>query len=86
MSLLKLHVIARFLSVTYKKKSAFIVCSTFERTEWHHFPIKKNNTTCGLEYALEKLKTLDEVASVEFKPEDIVRNPIITKIIENWKK
>ena len=48
--------------------------------------IKKNNTSCGLEYALEKLKTLDEVASVEFKPEDIVRNPIITKIIENWKK
>lgn len=48
--------------------------------------IKKNNTTCGLEYALEKLKGMDEVASVEFEPDDIVRNPIITKIIDNWKK
>ena len=48
--------------------------------------IKKNNTTCGLEYALEKLKDMDEVASVEFEPNDIVRNPIITKIIDNWKK
>ena len=48
--------------------------------------IKKNNATCGLEYALEKLKDMDEVASIEFEPDDIVRNPIITKIIDNWKK
>jgi len=48
--------------------------------------IKKNNTTCGLEYALEKLKNMDEVASIEFEQDDIVRNPIITKIIDNWKK
>ena len=39
--------------------------------------IKKNNTICGLEYALEKLKDMDEVASIEFEPDDIVRNPII---------
>ena len=48
--------------------------------------IKKNNTICGLEYALEKLKDMDEVASIEFEPDDIVRNPIITKIIDKWKK
>lgn len=48
--------------------------------------IKKSNTACGLEYALEKLKDMDEVASVEFDTNDIVRNPIITKIIDNWKK
>lgn len=28
----------------------------------------------------------DEVASIEFEPDDIVRNPIITKIIDKWKK
>lgn len=29
---------------------------------------------------------MDEVASIEFEPDDIVRNPIITKIIDKWKK
>ena len=29
---------------------------------------------------------MDEVASVEFDTDDIVRNPIITKIIDKWKK
>lgn len=48
--------------------------------------IKKNNNKCGLEFALEKLCDMDEVSVVEFTNEDIVRNPIITKIIENWKK
>lgn len=48
--------------------------------------IKKSNNMCGLEYAMEKLKDMEEVSIVEFGNEDIVRNPIITKIIENWKK
>lgn len=48
--------------------------------------IKKAKTPCGLEYAIEKLKDMEEVACIEFTNEDIVRNPIITKIIDNWKK
>lgn len=48
--------------------------------------IKKNGYKCGMEYALEKLKDMEEVAYVEFTTEDIVRHPIISKIIENWKK
>ena len=48
--------------------------------------IKKSNNMCGLEYAMKKLKDMEEVSIVEFGNEDIVRNPIITKIIENWKK
>jgi phosphate starvation-inducible PhoH-like protein len=47
--------------------------------------IKRNGKQCGLEYAIEKLKCLDEFGIVEFKPEDIVRNPLITKIIDLWK-
>ena len=41
---------------------------------------------CGMTYALEKLKDIDEVDCVEFHNEDIVRNPIISKIIDRWKK
>lgn len=48
--------------------------------------IKKNGSMCGMEYALEKLIDMDEVACVEFDTEDIVRNPIISKIIDRWKK
>ena len=42
-------------------------------------------TQCGMTYALEKLKDMDEVDCVEFHNEDIVRNPIISKIIDRWK-
>ena len=44
------------------------------------------SSQCGMTYALEKLKDLDEVAYVEFHNEDIVRHPIISKIIERWKQ
>ena len=47
--------------------------------------IKKSKTKCGLEYSLEKLKDMDEVSFIEFNNEDIVRNPLITKIIGKWK-
>lgn len=46
--------------------------------------IKKSKQMCGLEYAKEKLGHLDEVAYIEFGPEDVVRNPLITKIINSW--
>lgn len=48
--------------------------------------IKRNKLMCGLEYAIEKLRNMDEVAIVEFNNGDIVRNEIISKIIDNWKK
>ena len=38
----------------------------------------------GLEHAIERLKTMEEVALVEFTDEDIVRNTLITKILKNW--
>lgn len=46
--------------------------------------IKKGKVECGLKYAVDKLKDLEDVGTIEFGREDIVRNPIITKILDNW--
>lgn len=39
----------------------------------------------GLSYAYKHLSDLDEVAGVVFENEDIVRNPLISKIIDRFK-
>lgn len=39
---------------------------------------------CGLVHALSVLKDLDEVSITEFDNNDIVRNKLITKILERW--
>jgi phosphate starvation-inducible PhoH-like protein len=44
--------------------------------------LKKNGE--GLTYAIEHLKDLDETGVTTFTNDDIVRNPLITKILENW--
>lgn len=38
----------------------------------------------GMMYALEKLSELEEVGSIEFTDDDVVRNPIISKILKLW--
>ncbi len=38
----------------------------------------------GMMYALEKLQGLEETAHVEFNDDDVVRNPIIGKILKLW--
>ena len=48
--------------------------------------IVKKQDICGLSYACEKLKDLNEVAITEFTRNDIVRNPLITKILNNFDK
>ena len=45
--------------------------------------LKKNGD--GLTYAIECLKDLEETSVTTFTNEDIVRNPLISKILENWK-
>lgn len=47
--------------------------------------IVNKKAECGLEYATRKLGQLDEVGVTEFTREDIVRNPLITKILDNWE-
>ena len=39
----------------------------------------------GMKYAIEKLSHLQEVGIFEFTNDDIVRNPLITKILDCWK-
>ena len=38
----------------------------------------------GLEHAANKLCGFDEVGITEFSEDDVVRNPLITKILKNW--
>lgn len=38
----------------------------------------------GMMYAYDKLSELDEVGSIEFNDEDVVRNPLISKILKLW--
>lgn len=46
--------------------------------------IKKSGEKCGLDYAIETLKDIDDIGMLEFTEEDIVRNPIITEILKKW--
>ena len=46
--------------------------------------LRKNKDNCGLKYAIDKLKDIYGVGVVEFTREEIVRNPIITQILDRW--
>jgi len=46
--------------------------------------IVSKKAECGLAYAASHLESLPEVGITEFTREDIVRNPLITKILDNW--
>lgn len=46
----------------------------------------KNENDSGLKYAYENLKDVDGIGLFEFNKEDIVRNKIIGKILERFKK
>lgn len=42
----------------------------------------KNRSDCGLTYAADKLRDMEETSVTEFEKEDIVRNPLIGKILD----
>ena len=46
--------------------------------------IKKSGEKCGLDYAFDVLKDIDDIGFLVFTEEDIVRNPIITEILKKW--
>lgn len=60
-----------------------LIC-TGDEEQMDRKDIKKANAKSGMLYAMEKLNDLNEVESVVFTNEDIVRNPLIGKIIELW--
>jgi phosphate starvation-inducible PhoH-like protein len=62
-----------------------IIC-TGDEEQMDRKDIKKSNSKSGMLYAIEKLNELQKVSSIEFDNNDIVRNPLIGKIIELWNK
>lgn len=46
--------------------------------------IKRGKRISGLQYAIEHLRELDEIGVVEFEINDIIRNPLISKILAHW--
>jgi len=47
--------------------------------------IKKNKDLIGVKYAMKKLKDVEEVGIIEFGNDEIVRNPVIGKILNVWE-
>ena len=45
---------------------------------------KSSKKECGLEHAIKALGEMDEVGIAEFSTQDIVRDPLITKILDLW--
>jgi phosphate starvation-inducible PhoH-like protein len=46
--------------------------------------IKRGKRVSGLQYAIDHLNSLEEIGVVEFDISDIIRNPLISKILVNW--
>jgi phosphate starvation-inducible protein PhoH and related proteins len=62
-------------------KSKFIVSGDLEQSDRY-----KNTKETGLYDATNRLKNIKEVGSFVFEEVDIVRNPVIAKILETYKK
>jgi phosphate starvation-inducible PhoH-like protein len=62
-------------------KSKFIVSGDLEQSDRY-----KNVTETGLYDAMNRLKNINNVGMFAFEEGDIVRNPIISKILENYKE
>lgn len=60
-----------------------IICTGDEK-QTDRKDIKKSNSECGLIYASNALKSLDEIETVIFDNNDIVRNPLILKILNAY--
>ena len=67
------------------ENSKYILSGDPEQTD--HNQVKDKKSIDGLTYAFNKLDNVDEVGKIVFTEEDeIVRNPIIRKIINAWKE
>jgi len=61
--------------------SKFFISGDLEQFDRH-----KDKTQTGLWDALKKFQNLDDVGTFEFKPEDVVRNPLISKILKRYEE
>lgn len=60
--------------------SKFFISGDLEQTDRY-----KDKTHSGLWDALEKFKNIEDIGTFTFKDSDIVRNPIITKILKKYE-
>ena len=61
--------------------SKFFISGDLEQFDRH-----KDKTQTGLWDALHKFKNMDDIGTFEFKPEDVVRNPLISKILKRYEE
>ena len=61
--------------------SKFFISGDLEQFDRH-----KDKTQTGLWDALHKFQNMTDIATFEFKSEDIVRNPIITNILKRYEE
>jgi phosphate starvation-inducible PhoH-like protein len=72
----------RLILTRLGENSKMILTGDSLQTNRRDIVIKKSES--GLEYAISHIGHLDEVGITEFTRDDIVRNPLITKILDNW--
>jgi phosphate starvation-inducible PhoH-like protein len=61
--------------------SKFFISGDLEQFDRH-----KDKTQTGLWDALKKFQNMNDIGVFEFKPNDIVRNPLISKILEKYEE
>jgi phosphate starvation-inducible PhoH-like protein len=63
------------------ENSKFVISGDLDQSDRYH-----DVKSTGLYDALEKHKNIEEIGFFEFDVNDIVRNPLITKILNNYKR
>jgi phosphate starvation-inducible PhoH-like protein len=61
--------------------SKFFISGDLDQFDRH-----KDKTQTGLWDALLKFKEMEDVGVFEFKPVDVVRNPLISKILQRYEE
>jgi phosphate starvation-inducible PhoH-like protein len=61
--------------------SKFFISGDLEQTDRY-----KDKTQSGLWDAMERFKEIDNIGVFEFKSNDIIRNPLITKILDRYEE
>jgi phosphate starvation-inducible PhoH-like protein len=59
--------------------SKFFISGDLEQTDRY-----KDKTHSGLWDAIHRFKSMDNILTHEFKDSDVVRNPLITKILQKY--
>ena len=61
--------------------SKFFISGDLEQFDRH-----KDKTQTGLWDALQKFKNIEDIGTFEFNPDDVVRNPLISKILKKYEE